>query len=148
MVQVKNLTADKLAVRNWSCCPRATKKRTRHHIRAFYARTQRKFGPLSINSRWLHLNDRYGRSNNLRAVEEVVTMTKWNMTENNNNNHHVPRLWNIQKERNQKTFEGSTRTSFEVLGLIKEIWLITRSTGNPVVPPWPFHFLGACVSIN
>jgi len=39
--------------------------------------------------------------------------------------------WNIRKERNQRTFEGSTPTLAQVLGLIKEeLGILSRAIGK------------------
>ena len=68
-------------------------------------------------------------------VGEVTTGKINNSTKNNSSHLDVLSL-NISKERNRRTFEGTTRTLAQVLGLIKEeLGLFSRALGKLQLPP-------------
>jgi hypothetical protein len=139
LVQAKILTADKLALRHWPCNPICSlcdqEAETAAHIciQCPFAKEVWMLVKNWVGEHIVHIDEDvqtlktwWERSLQGRSAAQQKTTAAILMYS----------AWNIWKERNRRTFEGTTRTPAQVLGLIKEeLGLFSTATGKLELPP-------------
>jgi len=141
------LTADKLALRHWPCnpiCPLCGQDaETAVHLCIHFPFAKRSVDAcqkLGWRPHYWHWQGRavqtmkiwWEKSLQGRSITQQRTTAAILMYS----------AWNIWKERNQRTFEGTTQTPAQVLRLIKEeLGLFSRALGKIQLPPWVLSFM-------
>jgi len=137
-VQAKNLTADKLALRHWPCNP----------ICSLYDQEAETTVHLCIHCPfakevWVLVKN-WVREHIVDIDEDVQTLQTWWEKSMHGRSATQQKTtatilmysaWNIWKEHNRRTFEGTTRTPAQVLRLTKEeVGIFSRATGKLDLP--------------